>query len=101
MSKAAKVGIVNPGLTAESHALLQHCLIAFGNPGSFVALETNAVPRTMSEELLKPCLPDLVETLLVDLLGDRAFLHVFDTGVVGGQHGVEQPLGVIVRLTHP
>src|SRR5713226_2344723 len=71
--KTAPVRIVNPRLTAESHALPQHCLIALGNPGSFVAFETNAVPGTMSEELLKPCLANLIQTLLVHFLGHCAF----------------------------
>ena len=65
-----------------------------------MAFEANAVPGAVSEKLLKSRLANLVQTLLVHFLGHRAFLHILDAGVMGGQHGVEQPLGIVGRLAH-
>src|SRR6478752_4885392 len=60
--KAAPIGIVNPGLATESHALLQDSLVALGDPRSLMAFEANAVPGAMFQKLLKACLADLVQT---------------------------------------
>src|SRR6185312_653089 len=96
--KAAPIGIVNPGLATESHALLQNGLVALGDPWSFMAFEANAVPGAMFQKLLKACLANLVQTFLVHFFSYCAFLQVFDTDVMGREHGVEQAPGVIGRF---
>ena len=41
---------------------------------------------------------DLIETLLIDFFGDSSFFQILDSGVVGGEHGVEQTLCVAAWL---
>src|SRR5262249_36019203 len=89
------IGIVDSRLAAESHALLEDGLVAFGDPRGFVPFEANAVASAVFEELLESGFADLVETLLIDFFGDCSFFQVLDSGVVGGEHGVVEALGVV------
>src|ERR1700687_477893 len=95
VSNASPVGIVDSRLAAESHAPLEDGLVAFGDPRGFVAFETNAVTSAVFEELLESGFADLVETLVVDFFGDRSFFQILDSGVVGGEHGIVEVLGVV------
>src|SRR5215472_2249474 len=95
MPEPAPVGIVDPRLAAERHAYLENRLVAIGDPGRLVALQPDAVPGAMLEELLKAGLADLVEALLVDLFGDGPFFHVCGTGIVCSQHRLVQLPGMI------
>src|ERR1700682_4751692 len=98
VSNASPVGIVDSRLAAESHAPLEDGLVAFSDPRGFVAFETNAVTSAVFEELLESGFADLVETLVIDFFGYRSFFQILDSGVVGGEHGVVEALGVVGLL---
>ena len=63
-----------------------------------MAVESDPVAGSVPEKFLESCLADLVEALLINFLSNSSFLHVFNSGVVRSEHGIEQALGVIVRL---
>lgn len=95
MAETAPIGVVHTGFATEGHALFEDGLIAFRNPGRFMVFDSNAVPGSVFEELLEPCFADLIQAFLIDFFGDRAFFQVLRCGVVGREHSVEQPLGII------
>src|SRR5713101_4640625 len=95
VSNTSPAGIVDSRLAAESHALLEDGLVAFGDPRGFVPFDTNAVTSAVFEELLESGFADLVETLLIDFFGDRSFFQILDSGVVRGEHGVVEAFGVV------
>src|SRR6516162_6633669 len=95
MPETTPVGIVDTRLAAEGHAHLEDSLVAVGDPRRLVPFESDAVAGAMFEEWFKAGLANLVEALLVYLLGDGSLFHVSGARVVCGQHRLIQLLGVI------
>src|ERR1700735_164786 len=61
-------------------------------------LKTDAVTRAVPQKLFESRCANLVQTLLVNFLGDCSVLQVLYACVVRRQHGFIQALGVVVGL---
>src|SRR5438034_10819297 len=68
VAKAAPIGIVDTRLTTEGHALFQDCLVTLGDPGCFVAVESDPVAGSVPQQLLDSGLAELLEALLVNFV---------------------------------